>query len=273
MSMTVLLTLLLGVDSFTQTFEQANDAYARGAYDEAAQGYEALIRESIEDPLVFYNLGNAYYKQGRLGCAIANYERALRLDPQMSDARDNLGRALMKTRRKLAAPAPASWAQNLFFWHYDVPHDMTRVLAAVSWALFWAFLGVRLWRKLPYLHGAIVAAGVLAAAFGASAWVKGRPTPQAVVAVEQISLRYGPSEQEEIVLYTPQDGGQKAPGDLFDGDRILVEAERDGWVRVMASDGARGWIPENAIVLVTPPYGAPPAHASNETPQETETPT
>jgi len=97
MSMALMLTVLLGVDSFAQTFEQANDAYARGAYEEAARGYEALIAESIEDPAVFFNLGNAYYKQWRLGCAIANYERALRLEPGMPDARDNLGQAVMKT--------------------------------------------------------------------------------------------------------------------------------------------------------------------------------
>lgn len=30
---------------------------------------------------LFYNLGNAYYRQGKLGLAILNYERALRLDP------------------------------------------------------------------------------------------------------------------------------------------------------------------------------------------------
>ncbi|HNT86768.1 MAG TPA: tetratricopeptide repeat protein, partial [Candidatus Hydrogenedentes bacterium] len=167
-----MLLLLLGVDSFARTFEQANDAYARQAYAEAAQGYESLIAESIEDSVVFFNLGNAYYKLDRLGCAIANYERALRLDPGMTDARENLTRTLLKTRRKLNAPAPAPWARNLFFWHYDISHDATRVLAAACWTLFWALLAVRLWRKLPYLHGAIIAAGVLALAFGGSAGVK-----------------------------------------------------------------------------------------------------
>lgn len=271
MSMALMLTVLLGVDSFAQTFEQANDAYARGAYEEAARGYEALIAESIEDPAVFFNLGNAYYKQGRLGCAVANYERALRLEPGMPDARDNLGQAVMKTRRKLGAPMPAMWARNLFFWHYDIPYDTTRVLAAISWVLFWAFLGVRLWRKIPYLHGAIIAAGILAVAFGASTLAKGRPAPRAAVAVDQVAMRYGPGEQEEVVLYAPDGDGRKMPGELFDGDRVLVEARRDGWVLVAAADGARGWIPENTIVYSTPPYGEPPTQDSAPPAEAAET--
>ena len=74
---------------FAQDFDAANAAYAEGRYDEAASIYEALLAET-PDAVLYYNLGNARFKQGELAQAILNYERALRLQPNNKDAQYNL---------------------------------------------------------------------------------------------------------------------------------------------------------------------------------------
>ena len=71
------------------TFELANTAYAEGRYEEAATTYESLLAEGPNATL-YYNLGNARFKQGELAQAILNYERALRLKPNYKDAQYNL---------------------------------------------------------------------------------------------------------------------------------------------------------------------------------------
>ncbi len=82
--------LFFNLNAFAQTtFEQANAAYADGRYEDAAAGYEALLAEA-PDATLYYNLGNARYKQGELAQAILNYERALRLRPSYKDAQYNL---------------------------------------------------------------------------------------------------------------------------------------------------------------------------------------
>lgn len=70
-------------------FDAANAAYAEGRYGEAAALYQALIDEE-PNAQVYYNLGNAEFKQGELAHAILAYERALRLQPNNKDARYNL---------------------------------------------------------------------------------------------------------------------------------------------------------------------------------------
>ncbi|MDE6126143.1 MAG: tetratricopeptide repeat protein, partial [Muribaculaceae bacterium] len=52
--------------------------------------YLKAASEQVVYSTLFYNLGNAYYRQGNLGKAIVNYERALKLDPSNADARTNL---------------------------------------------------------------------------------------------------------------------------------------------------------------------------------------
>ena len=82
--------------TFAQTdFDAANAAYAEGRYEEAATIYQALIDEQ-PDATLYYNLGNARFKQGELAQAILNYERALRLQPNHKDAQYNLAFAQSK---------------------------------------------------------------------------------------------------------------------------------------------------------------------------------
>lgn len=82
--------------TFAQTdFDVANAAYAEGRYEEAATLYQAMIDEQPNATL-YYNLGNARFKQGELAQAILNYERALRLQPNNKDAQYNLAFAQSK---------------------------------------------------------------------------------------------------------------------------------------------------------------------------------
>ena len=79
----VILSLFLAPCSLLlaqSTFDEANAAYADGRYEEAAALYQAMIDEQ-PDAVLYYNLGNARFKQGELAQAILNYERALRLKP------------------------------------------------------------------------------------------------------------------------------------------------------------------------------------------------
>lgn len=86
--------LLLAVSSWllagAQTpFDEANKAYAEGRFAQAAAAYEELLQDQ-QNATLYYNAGNAYYKNGELGKAILNYERALLLDPNHADAKYNL---------------------------------------------------------------------------------------------------------------------------------------------------------------------------------------
>jgi len=71
-------------------FSRANQHYANGKYEEAIALYEKLIQSSVSSGPLYYNLGNAYFKLGRIGKSILNYERARRLMPQEEDLLANL---------------------------------------------------------------------------------------------------------------------------------------------------------------------------------------
>ena len=68
----------------------------------AVAAYEELDRQGLVSADLYFNLGDAYYRQGDLGRAIWSFERAAALDPDDEDVRYNLTQA-----RKLADRARA----------------------------------------------------------------------------------------------------------------------------------------------------------------------
>ncbi|MEA2040503.1 MAG: hypothetical protein U9N82_11880, partial [Thermodesulfobacteriota bacterium] len=64
-------------NGWEETSFKANQAYKERRFKAAIDGYEQMIRSDHANGHIYYNLGNAYFKEDRLGRAILNYERAL----------------------------------------------------------------------------------------------------------------------------------------------------------------------------------------------------
>lgn len=70
--------------------QQADSAYNKENYRQAIALYEQSIAADGPSSVLYYNLGNAYYRNDNLGRAVLSYERALKLNPTNKDARQNL---------------------------------------------------------------------------------------------------------------------------------------------------------------------------------------
>src|SRR5271169_6740835 len=87
----ILLVWLLGLSgafaSPSDDFKAANQLYNDGKFAEAAAAYEKIEPKTAH---VYYNLGNAWFRQNRLGLAVLNYARARQLAPRDPDIVANL---------------------------------------------------------------------------------------------------------------------------------------------------------------------------------------
>lgn len=247
--MTAWVLLLAGLVS-APGLGAGNAAYEQGNFAEAVAHYEALAAENYADPVLFYNLGNAYFREGNVAGAIANYERALQLDPRMALAEANLRYALAATPRNMARPISSRWEETLLFWDDSLRTAEVRVLALGTWIAFW---GMLFWRLLDRRKGQVLLAGILlaaAAGFMVSLYAKSTPLQLAVAAPAEVNVRTGASEADTL-RFT-----------LKTGDRVRVETESDGWLRVATVDGERGWAPADAFLRVGPPYATFPQESS-----------
>jgi tetratricopeptide (TPR) repeat protein len=77
-------------DNEETLFQRGNEAYSRGDFEQAIARYEELTASAGLSPAVLFNLANSYAQTGKIGKAVVNYERALRLAPGDSDIIGNL---------------------------------------------------------------------------------------------------------------------------------------------------------------------------------------
>ncbi len=73
--------------------------FRQGRIDDAIEGYKAAIRLKPDYDEAYNNLGLAYVRQGRIGEAIGEFRTALRLKPSLDEAHINLGLAYIRLGR------------------------------------------------------------------------------------------------------------------------------------------------------------------------------
>ena len=240
----VLILLLVSCTPETSSGAQmaaANQLYEAGQFGEAAEAYLALIDGGVEEGVLYYNLGNAYFKAGDLGRAIANYRRAQRLLPRDPDVAANLGLARAQAVDRLEIEHRGALVDIA----RQVLVEWTRLDEAATIALaLWSLLGVLVVavilapRARPTLRYGITATTILLALTVLSIGLRlasehGR-TP-AVIVAESVDTHSGPGED------------YLAEFSLHAGAEVRVLEERNGWVRITLPGDLQGWVRGEAV--------------------------
>ena len=93
-------------------FDKATTLYQKGDYTQAAAVYSSILKSGKESSALYYNLGNTYYKLNNVPESVYYYEKALQLDPENADAKNNL---IFANQMKVDAitPLPKTWVRQL----------------------------------------------------------------------------------------------------------------------------------------------------------------
>ena len=94
------------------TMQKGNTYYREGDYNKAIEEYKKLVDEGYVGTSLFFNLGNANYRIGKIGYSILYYEKALKLSPSDEDVKHNLDFARLSTVDRIQ-PLPRFF---LFDW-------------------------------------------------------------------------------------------------------------------------------------------------------------
>ena len=119
--------LIYNAHAANSIYEQANAAYETGNYALADSLYTSLLTEDGPSAEVYYNLGNACYKQQFWARAILNYERCLQLDRRNEDAQYNLDLAQAQIRDQIE---PIQLSLLSILWK-----DICGLLSSSVWAI------------------------------------------------------------------------------------------------------------------------------------------
>ncbi|EKT3964335.1 tetratricopeptide repeat protein [Flavobacterium psychrophilum] len=116
--------LLITQTFWAQTaFDKGNNLYQKGNYQEAITVYESVVKSGQQSAELYFNLGNCYYKLNKVAPAIFNFEKALLLNPNDSEIRNNLAFAQKMTIDEVVETPKVGFAKIIrdftSSYHYD----------------------------------------------------------------------------------------------------------------------------------------------------------
>lgn len=238
----VMCFLLVAFVSMSSNYEAANQAYAEGDYGQAAELYTQVLEEEGIAPEVYYNLGNAYYKQNEIGKAILNYERALRLKPFYTDAKYNLQLA----QQRVVDDIQNTQKSFLSVWIESLIQSLTSNV--------WAYISI----------GCFVACALLFLSFAfAKRLILRKFSFHMAVVFILVSLltgifagvaRHNYVERMDAIILQGVATVKSAPDmsgtDLFvlhEGTKVRIADAVGDWYEIHLANGNRGWIEKQML--------------------------
>jgi len=218
-------------------FAAANKLYAEGKFVEASSAYEKILSTGAQSPALLFNAGNAEFKTGHLGKAIAAYRQAELLAPRDAELRANL--AFVRNQVQGATLRESSWQK----WVSTLTLNEGAILTA---AFFWAMLGLFAVRQIkpalaPKLRTATRLAVALTVFSGAILGLQAAnhfTASVAIVTVADATARSGPFDDAQSVF------------SARDGAELKVLDRHDDWVQVANNAGKVGWLSRQQVEVL-----------------------
>lgn len=216
-------------------FDRGVEAYSAGRFVESAAHFERDLTNGRPTLGGLYNLGNARFRNGEIGRAIAAWRLAEHVAPSDGAIRHNLALA----RKQVAGGGVAEWTG----WLRRFPPGPLAVVSAVStWAWCVLLLVLRVRNRNPARLrtwagwiGAFTVVLLTLYSLTMAAW---RSAPNGVVVVRDSAVRFGPVEESPQAFVLP------------DGAEVRIEEERGNWLRIVDARGQAGWMPSEALVRI-----------------------
>ena len=235
--------MLLSLVSFSNDLlKKAETAYEKREYKKAIESYESLVKDGYVSYKLYYNLGNAYYRNRQLGKAIYNYERAKKLNNDDEDVRNNLALAYTKTIDKIEVK------ENFFI--SAVKTNVLSSFTTSSWA--WLSIGVcALFFLFLYLFIAGPTVVVKRLSFFVSAallisffiiYFLGNSAKNAK---EQNNFAIITATQTKV--HTEPTAASTSKFGLHEGTRVKIVELNADWVLIKLENGNEGWLRLNDV--------------------------
>ena len=108
-------------ESMSMHYEKGLDAYLNNQYELAIQEFETLLDNNWASRELYYNLGNAYYRNSNISGSVWAYESCLSLSPTHADAGYNLELANLKVKDRVDLPDPPIYLK----WYMGIKENYT----------------------------------------------------------------------------------------------------------------------------------------------------
>jgi len=224
------------------TIAKANKAYTDGFYANAVELYKSVITAGYESVSLYYNLGNACYKQNDFSSSILYYEKARKLDPGNEDVNFNLKIANTKITDKIE-PIP-----ELFYkrWYKKLIESfsvdkwsrfgLTFLCLGLVAGLFYVVSKNLLFRKAGFWLGIFfVLVSLFSFLFAWQSYDDIIHRKEAIIFTPTVTIKSSPDEKS-IDLFV-----------LHEGAKVELIDNIGTWYEIRIANGSVGWLIASSV--------------------------
>jgi len=235
-----------GLISFAQEdfFVEGNEAYKNGAYAKAIENYTKVLNQELASPELYYNLGNAYFKNQELGKAILYFEKAYKAKPSDNNIKQNLNLA----REEIDSPVLE--IPEFFLLRY--------------WKTLAGIFPTILWNLLQLVFALLFLFGIYNWRMGATEESKLKGFSKAAIGLVLIVLTFfagrtaykqSTSQDTAIVigvtkLMSAPDTRSEEKENLSEGVKIKILDQIDDWYKVLLMNKEHGWVVKSQVGVI-----------------------
>ena len=219
--------------------EEAIKYYDSGEYKRSIAVYNELLDKSFTSGSLYYNLGNAYFRDKQIGNAVASYLAARFKLPRNPDIKENLKYSLLQVPDNLDDKlAPSLWSV-LDFWSAYLTSVELLSFALLLWSLGFLCLFILnffpkliLFRKLawPLITLSLPLFFIFQISYlNHKEW--------GAIVSKVATAHSGPGEKNTVVF------------ELHEGAPLVIKDKKGSWYKILLSNDKKGWVSEKAIKL------------------------
>lgn len=233
----IFILIILPVISFGNKQLMVDVEYAKGQYKEAAAGYQQMVNDGYKSAVIYYNLGNAYYKLGDIPAALLYYEKAHKLSPGDEDINFNIRYANLKTTDKVDD------VPEFFLTRWGRAFILSCSLSTLSvLSIIFILMGSGVLivyffaNKFNIKKFSFYAAMLLFFLGLLTVFIAGRQSSyfdnhkQAIIFTGTVDVKGGPAAESKTLFV------------IHDGTKVSVLESNSNWIKIGLANGNVGWI-------------------------------
>ncbi|ALJ05719.1 ion channel protein [Pseudalgibacter alginicilyticus] len=218
-------------------FEKANTLYNEGKYAEAIDTYKNILDTKHHSAALYFNLANAHYKLNNIAPSIYYYEKALQLEPNDQDIKNNLAFANNMTIDAIDTVPEAGLKRLLNKTTNIMSFDTWAIMAIVSvfcsviLFLMYYFAYSTLKKRLSFIGSFVFLAWMLISlSFAFHNYNLVQKDKPAIIFANESKVKSEPNTRSEESFR------------LHEGTKVQVLETVDDWKKIKLADGKTGWI-------------------------------